>query len=312
MDVLTKWLERVRDAWKGMTTVQQVNMGLLGVVVVVSLVFLAVWSGQKEYEPLVTGVSGEEMTAIRKKLVERGVEHKISDSGLVLVPREKRMGLYMELMGEDVIPKKAALFDFEKLMSASNPFLPERDRRERYSYALSNWLAQTIMGLEMVQTARVLVTPADDSIYLGESPKGRATVMLVLKSGKTLSSKNVRAIANLVSGAVKGVEPGDVEIVDQHGQYYGVGKEGDPAEVAGNLWELRQQLTADVERKAEACLRAANPRVKATAIVKIDRAQKTIRKVDIDTEKVIPTKRTRLIEETEGVATGPAARSAPG
>ncbi|MFT4057849.1 MAG: flagellar basal-body MS-ring/collar protein FliF, partial [Novosphingobium sp.] len=64
----------------------------------------------------------------------------------------------------------------------------------------------------------VHLAEAERSVFVRDNVAPTASVMVRLRSGRSLSQSQVGAIVNLVAGSVPGLSPDAVRVVDQHGQ----------------------------------------------------------------------------------------------
>jgi len=78
-------------------------------------------------------------------------------------------------------------------------------------------LQRTISGLTEVQSARVHIASPEASLYSTTQAPTTASVAIQTRTGMQLSSQEVRGITQLVAGAVEGLKPDNVTIVDQNG-----------------------------------------------------------------------------------------------
>ena len=78
-------------------------------------------------------------------------------------------------------------------------------------------LQRTIASLTPVESARVHIASPDVSLYSTTQQPTTASVAIKTKAGMTLSPQEVRGITQLVSGAVEGLKPDNVTIVNQDG-----------------------------------------------------------------------------------------------
>src|SRR5258708_6858080 len=74
-------------------------------------------------------------------------------------------------------------------------------------------LERTIETIGDVESARVHLVMPTDSVFLDRQREAKASVILKLR-GKGLSKDAVLAISRLLSGAVDGLKPEDVSIID--------------------------------------------------------------------------------------------------
>jgi len=87
----------------------------------------------------------------------------------------------------------------------------------RYQVALQGSLERSIMSIDGVMQAIVHLTVPKFTYYTrGDTTQSKASVMLTLRPGTVLSPPNVKAIMQLVAGAVEGLSFQDVRVVDNY------------------------------------------------------------------------------------------------
>jgi flagellar M-ring protein FliF len=112
-----------------------------------------------------------------------------------------------------ILPAGYELMDKDELLGSSQ-FV----QNVRYKRSLEGELAQTIMTLEAVKSARIhLAINESSSFVLSDQPQNSASVMLSLNPSAQLTDEQVSAIVHLVSGSVPGLQPTQVSVVDQTG-----------------------------------------------------------------------------------------------
>jgi flagellar M-ring protein FliF len=89
----------------------------------------------------------------------------------------------------------------------------EFDEKVTYQRAMEGELERTIETLSDVKSARVHLVMPTDSIYEDKQRAAKGSVILKLNRD-SISKDAVQAIARLVSGAVDGLKPEDVAIID--------------------------------------------------------------------------------------------------
>ncbi len=158
------------------------------------------------------------------------------DSGQILVPESQLSRIRMTLAGKGVqaiSPAGYELMDKDEVLGSSQ-FV----QNIRYKRSLEGEMAQTIMSLDGVETARVHLALDEDSAFvINDKPQSSASVMVRLHYGSTLSKEQVNAIIHLVSGSVPGLAPGQVSIVDQAGDLLSEGIADGPRAATGTRQE---------------------------------------------------------------------------
>jgi flagellar M-ring protein FliF len=195
--------------------VKQVGL-LAGVAAAVAAaIWLVIWSQGQNYTVLYGQLSERESGQVMDALTAAGIEFKLNPSGAVSVPESKVQEARIRLasqglpqsdaMGIEMIQKDSALGSSSMMESA------------RFQSVLETELARTIVKVQGVQTARVHLALPKPSVFLRDSRKATASVMLQLYPGRRLEPGQVAAIVHLVASSVPELEASDVTLVDQAG-----------------------------------------------------------------------------------------------
>lgn len=261
MESLKHALESIGRLWANLTATQRVILSAAAVL----MVLLLVWGSSSSTEAWVR-VAGPEVNAtnrasILKRLQERGQKHQVRGSE-ILVPKEDGDRVVLDLAGEGAMTNDA-MWDFLK---DSDPFMGPRQKDLRYKRALEQKLGSMIRGAKFVLNASVLITPGSESDRVGfEGSRAKASVQVELEEGRSLSPKNVMAIANLVARAVPGLDADQVVITDNKLNSYAL-----PRQDAGSmqaLWfrDYEKQIEDDIQSRIKLAFRTASVVVRITA-----------------------------------------------
>jgi flagellar M-ring protein FliF len=122
----------------------------------------------------------------------------------------------------------------------------EFDEKVAYQRAMEGELERTIKTLADVDSARVHLVMPTDSVFLDRERSAKASVILKLKHNG-LPKDAVLAISRLVSGAVDGLKPEDVAIIDADSdRSLGIGHD-DTGAGEGEVARLTQRLISTLE-----------------------------------------------------------------
>lgn len=201
----------------GMPAVRQATLLIALAASVAIGVFVVFWMQEPEYRPLGSPASPDETAEIVNVLVTRMIDHKVDQrTGMVFVAADSIYNARMALAEEDVsvsgLQKGYDLLDTDPGFGVSQ--FREHNNHQR---AIEGELARSIMQINAVQHARVILAQPKSSTFLRDRRKPSASVHVSLKSGRSLSSDKVRAIMNLVAGGVPELDPANVVVVDQSG-----------------------------------------------------------------------------------------------
>ncbi|WP_312227357.1 flagellar basal-body MS-ring/collar protein FliF [Pseudescherichia sp.] len=173
------------------------------------------------------------------------------NSGQILVPESQLSRIRMTLAGKGIqaiSPAGYELMDKDEVLGSSQ-FV----QNIRYKRSLEGEMAQSIMSLDAVETARVHLALDEESAFvLSDKPQNSASVMVRLHYGSRLSREQVNAIIHLVSGSVPGLDPAQVSIVDQAGDLLSEGV-ADGARTSTST-RKEQELLNGIQEKTRASL----------------------------------------------------------
>ncbi len=254
MEFLRRVSQQFRQIWQGLSWPRRLGMLFLTGLCVALVAGVAYWASQPDFRVLYTNLSPEDAGAITAKLQAGGVTYRLTGGGqTILVPAEQVAQARVDLAAEGLPAKGGKGFELFDMSALSLTPLAERVNFVR---ALQAELAKTIMQLEPVATARVHVVLPDQSPFVREQMPAKASVMLRLKPGATLSRNMAQGITALVARSVEGLTPENVSIVDANGRLLSEPTDPDTG-MADSHMDYRRQLEKYLASKAEEMLTQA-------------------------------------------------------
>ena len=217
------------------------SLPLLGLIALLGLAALA-WSlfSQPAQRNLFAGLADGDKAAVADALSTAGIKYTLDrDTGTLSVPDADFYRARM-LLAQQGLPKSAPDGD---QMIASLPLGASRAvEGERLRSAREMDLARTIEAIDAISQARVHLAMEQPSVFMRDANQPAASVMLTLRSGRSLSDAQVKAIAHLVASSVPGLQPDSVSIVDQSGKLLSRNG-GDPTtDAAERQVEIQQNI----------------------------------------------------------------------
>jgi flagellar M-ring protein FliF len=191
--------------------------GAIAVIALVALALLVAFRMRgPDYAVLFSNMQPDEANAVIQKLDAEKIPHRLADNGTtILIPHEDVYEKRVSLAGEGVV-KSGGGTGFE-LFDRTNLGMTDFQEKIAKTRATEGELQRTISGLTPVQSARVHIATPQASLYSTTQQPTTASVAIQTKAGMQLSAQEVRGITQLVSGAVEGLKPDNVTIVDQNG-----------------------------------------------------------------------------------------------
>src|SRR5580704_12838146 len=277
-------------------------MGAVTIALIGFFVFLIMRVTTPQMTPLFTDLAYEDSAAIVKELDRQAVPYELrNDGNIVLVPKDRVARLRMAF-AEGGLPKGGGvgyeIFDKSEVLGTTSFVQNINNVR-----ALEGELARTIRSLDRVQDARVHLVMPDRPLFARD--KVDATASIVLKVRGTLEPHQVRAIRHLVAGAVNGLRPERVSVVDERGQLLADGASNDPSGSDVSTDErqaaFEKRLRSQVEAIVSSVVGPNHARVQVAADFDFNRVTQTSDKYDPE-GRVVRSSQTR--EETSATNDG--------
>ena len=248
------------------------QVGLLAGVAaaVAAAIWLVLWSQGQNYTVLYGQLSERESGQVMDALTAAGIEFKLNPSGAVSVPESKVQEARIRLasqglpqsdsMGIEMIQKESALGTSSLMETA------------RYQSVLETELARTIIKVQGVQTARVHLALPKPTVFLRDSRKATASVMLQLYPGRRLEPGQVAAIVHLVASSVPELAASEVTLVDQAGSLLNSPDENAEQAASTRQLEYTRKLEEGYQRRIVELLEPmiGPGRVRATVTADLD------------------------------------------
>ena len=234
-------LNKAKQFWLSRTTNQRV---FLGVGAVVTLALIGLFSNlmmTPDYKPLMSGLDAADVPVITAGLTAKKIPFQLgADGKSINVPADQVDAARLEVAsGETTRSGRLGFEIFDKVSWGQTEF----DEKVNYQRALEGELERTIGTLGGVKSARVHLVMASESVFLDRERSAKSSVTLRLKRGG-LAHDEMLSIQRLVAGAVDGLKPTDVAIIDaDSNQSLGAGGEGSEGQ-EGAERQLTQRLIA--------------------------------------------------------------------
>ncbi len=208
---------RIREWWGAQAAANRMIYGAIAIAVVLALAFFAAMRLRgPDYAVLFSNMQPDEANAVIQKLDAEKIPHRLADSGAtILVPHEDVYEQRVQLAGQGIV-KAGGGTGFE-LFDRTNLGMTDFQEKIAKTRATEGELQRTISGLTPVQSARVHIATPEASLYSTTQQPTTASVAIQTKPGMQLGAQEVRGITQLVAGAVEGLKPENVTIVDQNG-----------------------------------------------------------------------------------------------
>lgn len=250
MEPLLRIWNQLRTFWGGLSTIRRVLIVGAGVLVLFGLGAFAYFNQSGEGVQLFPGgLPEEEVAAVTAALESKSIKYTLKDSHIILVPKEQYPKARVALAAEG-LPARGGGKGYE-LWDQSNITDTPAQQRVKYVRALQGELARSIMQIESVAAARVILALPDPTPFLRDQRPPTASVVLKLKPSATFNKAQSASVVQLVARSVDGLKPENVTVVDSTGRLLSDPRAGEKDDLSQGMVDQRRELEQYLAQKAQ-------------------------------------------------------------
>ncbi|MDB9744079.1 flagellar basal-body MS-ring/collar protein FliF [Fibrobacterales bacterium] len=232
---------------------------------------------------LFSNLSLDEASKVTAFLKDQGYQYELDNNGRTIMVNKKSMAEVRMDLARNGLPENGGtgyeLFDDVQL--GVTDFVQNLN----YKRALEGELQRSIESLHEVEFARIHLTVPKETIFSEKKEESRASVIVKVRPGKELGTKQVKGITYLVASAVEGLKSRQVTVVDSKGNMLTQGFAGDEvAEHTDHNMSMQRSVEKHMESKVRSILGGVlgpnKARVKISVEMDFDQVQKKIESFD--------------------------------
>lgn len=267
-------LDQLTPLLRQLTISQRIGIAFGAFASVLLLVGLVLWAGRTEYQPAFTRLAPTDAAAVVEALRGAKIPYEVTDAGTtVLVPAGALADARLAAASAGVLPDEGSAFDlFDKQGFGATEF----EQTVAYQRALERKLEATIERLAGVADATVAIVPQQRGALAANDRPASASVTVRMRSGGAPDEAMVRGIVSTVAGAVAGLAPDNVTVVDEHGRVLAGPGAAPGAEVTAMREAVERSLAAKARSLVDEVLGPGRATVAVTAELDADTVEQTI------------------------------------
>src|SRR5437870_2159311 len=274
-------IDQVRVFFTRYSLSQKLALAGSGAAVLALLWVLVFFMNRVEYQTLYADLDPQEAQGLVQKLTDLKVPYELSADGRTIkVASEKISEVRIQLASEG-LPESGRI-GFE-IFDRTNFGLTNFQEQVNYQRALEGELARSIMTLSEVEAARVHLVLAKDSLFETADSQTKASVILKLKNGRSLSGSAAQGIVNMVASAVKGLTPEKVVLVDYRGKILSRNESGESGLSAQQLdgrQKLETELGGKIVQILEPAIGQGKVRPQVSVVMNFQQVEETVEQYD--------------------------------
>ena len=273
---------------------QRVATGAVILGSILLLVGIARWAGQPDYALLFGRLEPTAADQVVEGLRDQGTPYQLREGGsAVYVPRSEVYELRLHFAGQGVVSDGPAGYElFDQGTLGMTDFM----QKLNFKRALEGELARTISSIRQVEASRVHLVMPERSPFRKTQAQPSASVVVQQAGAARLTDAQVEGIGVLVAGAVEGLAPSGVTVLDTRGALLSRPDAGNP-DVAGSSAQLRAQRAVEThmaekgQSMLDQVLGPGNAIVRVAATLDFDRAATERELIDPESATVISEER---------------------
>ena len=277
---------------------QRFGIGRLAAIVgvaagVAAALFALVFNAGTEPKALLySNLDLKEASSITQALDQGGIKYEAKgDGSTIMVPRDKVASTRLMLSGKGLPTSGSVGYEiFDNASALGQTDFVQNLNRQR---ALEGELARTIRSLDGVTFARVQLVLPKHQLFEEEAGEPSASVVIGV-AGRQPATDQVRALQNLVAGAVPNLKPERVTIVDQNSKLLGGGEGAGAADAIADdqRTQTEDKIKKRIRELVEGVVGPGKARVQVTADLDLSQVTTQEEKFDPDGQVVRSTQTT--------------------
>lgn len=301
-------LDLARDSFAQLPTSRKAILAAVVLGVMALLIGVSRYATKPDMALLFGSLPAEDAGPIVGQLDAQGVAYELRDGGAsIFVPRDKVYELRLSMASEGLVSNGPAGYE---LFDTGTLGMTDFMQRLNVKRALEGELARTIGSIDQVRSARVHLVLPERSPFRDQQVSPSASV--VLNVSGTIASDRVAGVTALVAGAVEGMSPSDVTVLDEAGRML-AGPDGGGAEAGMTTAQLRMRQEVETylagagQSMLDKMLGPGRAVVKVSA--ELDLARTATERNSIDPESQTVISEEKLEEAGEGTASNSTVRN---
>lgn len=255
MNSLAQLGSQIKEFWSKLDKKIKLLAIILSASVFIILIMLAVSGNKQQFSPLFYDLDPADAGRIISQLDEDKIPYKLENNGkTILVPAEQVDSLRISLAASGKITGGVVGYE---IFDQSKWGITDFEQKQRFKRALEGELVRSIRSLDEVKDARVHVVIPESSPFISEEGLTTASVVLTLQPYAKIGEYQIKGIANFLSGAVPGLMPENVTIMDSSwnilsdpAMFKSLGQTTQP----NNQLELKRSVERELELRLQSML----------------------------------------------------------
>ncbi|MBB6636698.1 flagellar basal-body MS-ring/collar protein FliF [Cohnella thailandensis] len=246
---LARAREKVKNFWNQYSKTQKWVLASTAGFLIIAIILLTVLFTRTEYELAFQNLDSTDSQAIMEYLDSSGIPYKLQNGGTSISVPSADAAKVKVAVGSQGLVQNGSIGFSELSKNSSSIGTTDQEFNVKYRNALNGEVQQLLLGMQGIQRAKVLINLPEESVFLNDEDRERASasVQLTFKPGFRPKQEEIDSYFNLVKTSVPNLSVDDITITSQSNQLTPSAEIGGSGAVSGTL--LDQQF--EIQRKFE-------------------------------------------------------------
>ena len=245
MKKLSELFKKLLDKFKSFSKKIRIVIIVTIIAIIIAVISMIVVSSSGNYSVLFSELDATDSQTIVAKLDEAKVDYKIQGT-TILVDTTQVDKLRMEYAPDLSTASKG----YELMDTGSSFGMTDEEFNIKKVRMIQGEIEKGIKSLDPVKNAKVMITPATDSVFVEDKTPGSASVVLELKPGVKLTDEQVQAIVAVISVSTENIPKENIEVIDTDSNLLtkNSNKDGDGTTVGSETIQSNHDLESEYEQ----------------------------------------------------------------
>ncbi len=277
-DLLNQIKDRFLAFYNGLDRNRKIVLYVSAGALIIALTFGILFLTRTEYVVIAQGLTPAEARVVTTRLDDLGIVWRDSaNTSVISVPDKDESRARMEI----AVDLQAVNFSWTDVFSSESITMTSQTREQMIIQATAGKVESSIETLTAVEDATVILqVPKDSNYFIKDEIKSKASVVLSLKRGTTLSEEQVSGIVNLIVSSVKDLSPENVAVLDTTGIQLNDPNQSNGFNVSSQYdlqYKVQSQMQYDLTNFLEKLYGAGNVEVKPSVVLDFNQESETQR-----------------------------------
>lgn len=243
---LLQYKEKITKYWTERSKLQKGILVGSFLLLIVLLVGASMLGSKTNMVPLYTNLSLQETGEVKAQLDSRGVTYEVDGGGTAInVPETMVNNLKVDLAAEGY-PKSGSI-DYSTFADNMGFGMTDNEFSVIERAAMQTELANLIQNINGVESAQVMITLPEESIWISPTTDQTASASVLLNVSRQLEQPQIRALYHLISKSVPKLPVDNIVIMNQMFEYLELNNENNP-DTTLSVYEQQRSIQLDIER----------------------------------------------------------------